>query len=341
MSQSSQTNKAYLLIALNLNFAPVEKVLEGTNLDMECLDWLESINVEDAVTIIHNLNRYSYTPIWSAIFGAHLGMTSHGPVGHATLSAPTVGIALHTFVEWYRIRSETYTGLVVERNAHFEILVSDTTGDPVFQEYFFEAFSRALEVLITVIIGKKAESSCHIYFKNGAENRRVLLEGEYDATLHFNQSDNKLLIPKSLWMLPSPLRDDDSFELNIRKCQQLLESNQHHRRIDVVVKGLLARHFENVLLASVEPSLPPTQQEICEHLHLTERTLIRKLKQVGTSYKQVLAEERKRYAERMLKDAKYTVFHVAEKLGYRESSNFCRAFKRWFGHSPTEYRRRL
>ena len=85
--------------------------------------------------------------------------------------------------------------------------------------------------------------------------------------------------------------------------------------------------------------MPPSLAELCEVLHLTERTLIRTLKKLDTAYKKILEEERQKFAVQLLADAKYTVFNVADILGYRESANFCRAFKVWFKQSPTAYRR--
>jgi len=55
----------------------------------------------------------------------------------------------------------------------------------------------------------------------------------------------------------------------------------------------------------------------------------------------MLEEERKKYSEELLREARYSISNIADILGYKESANYCRAFKSWFGISPSTYRRTL
>ena len=150
MSQVPKINKAYVLIALNLGFATVEQAFENTELTLESLEQGDSIDLALAVQMVRNLNHYSHIPVWASILGAHLGVTSHGPVGYATLSAATLGKALATFVEWEQIRAEAYTAEIIEQEARFEIVIRDTTGDSMFEAFFLEAFLKAFLVLFGV-----------------------------------------------------------------------------------------------------------------------------------------------------------------------------------------------
>jgi AraC-like DNA-binding protein len=339
MLPTPQSNKAYVLIAKSLNFAPADRLLEGTSLSESSLLKQETIDVADAIKIVHNLNSYSYTPNWPTILGKHLGIATHGPVGYATISAPSVGKALATFVKWYQIRSNTYSVTIIENDENVEITILDTTGDQGFQEFFFEALMRAFENLIELLIGHPPKGETKLYFKTLASNRKHLMEAEFASQLCFASPQNKLVVPKTLWFSPSPLYDKDSYEFNLRKCQQLLEELDIQGRIDLVIRKLIRQHFERAIMSKASESLPPSLAELCEVMHLTERTLIRRLKELGTAYKKILEEERRKFAMQLLADAKYTVFNVADILGYRESANFCRAFKVWFKQSPTAYRR--
>lgn len=338
MTHTPQSNKAYFLIAFNLNLAPTDKLFENTQIDFEDLQKQDYINIEDSIQFTHNLHKYSYTPNFAAIFGAHLGAASHGSVGYATLSAPTVGKALSTFAEWFHIRSEVYSAKVIETDDFFEILVYDTTGDAIFKEFFFEAFMRAFEVIISYLIGHAPDPKTQLCFETEANNRRQLMEMEYDSLLEFAQAQNKLKVPKDVWFSSSPLYDRDSYELNIRKCQEIFEQRNIDGRIDLKVRLLIRKHFEQSDGEKIV-SPAPTLQQLCETIFMSERTIIRRLKALNTSYKQILEEERQAYSHKLLQQARYTVYEIAEILGYRESANFCRAFRRWHGMSPSEYRR--
>ena len=339
MTQIGWSNKAYLFIALNLNLAPSEHLFDHTGLSLADLKNLDHISMDDAIQFVHNLKKHSYTPNFAAIFGAHLGAASHGPVGYATLSAPTVGKAFTTFSEWFHIRSEVYAAKVIETNEFFEIIISDTTGDPIFKEFFFDAFMRAFEVIMACLIGRNSANGIQICFQTQAQNRQSLMKEEYDSRLIFGASENKFMIPKNIWTVASPLFDKDLYELNLRKCQQIMEQRKLEGRIDLKIKHLIQTHFEQCQTSKNAVS-SITQKQMCALVFMSERTLIRHLKGLNTSYKKILEEERQYYAHKLLEQERYTVYDIAEILGYTESANFCRAFKRWHGLSPSEYRRR-
>ena len=81
-----------------------------------------------------------------------------------------------------------------------------------------------------------------------------------------------------------------------------------------------------------------TQQDVAESLHMSLRTLQRKLSEENTSYKTLLDETRKELANQYLRQACLSVSEVTYLLGFSEPSNFARAFKRWTGHTPSEFR---
>lgn len=339
MDYLPQINKAYLLIAISLDLAPVEVLIEGTNISLDNIQTQDSFDISQVILLVHNLLRHSDNANVAAIYGQYLGVTAHGPVGYATISAPTLGKALATFLEWFQVRCQTYSGKITEKDEYFEIQVLDTTGDQIFEAFFFEAFMRAFEVMIGLVLGHSPKNETSLHFKTDASGRQDLMTNAYDSKLYFNASLNKLCVSKKLWFEPSPMADKDSYELNLKKCKQLLEQQQSNKRIDLQVRNHLIQHFEHAKLAPGIGEPAPNLGTIAEQLNLTERTLIRRLKSCNTSYKQILESQRYRNAEELLLDARYTIYRIADILGYRESANFCRAFKRWAGKSPAEFRR--
>lgn len=74
---------------------------------------------------------------------------------------------------------------------------------------------------------------------------------------------------------------------------------------------------------------------------VTSRTLQRWLRQEGSTFEDILDDLRRGEAVRMLAASKATVAHLASRLGYADPSNFTRAFRRWMGVAPSEYRATL
>ena len=80
---------------------------------------------------------------------------------------------------------------------------------------------------------------------------------------------------------------------------------------------------------------------MARELGVSERTLHRRLKDEGMTYAEVYDGVRDRMAREYLKTDRVTVAEVAFLLGFSESSAFVRAFRRWTGFSPSDFRQSL
>lgn len=95
------------------------------------------------------------------------------------------------------------------------------------------------------------------------------------------------------------------------------------------VRALLLTHIQDGF---------PTVREAAEYLHTTRRTLIRKLKEEGSTFQQLKDIVRRDKAIYFLTSQTLSVNEIAEKVGFSDPSVFARAFKSWTGMSPRTYR---
>lgn len=86
------------------------------------------------------------------------------------------------------------------------------------------------------------------------------------------------------------------------------------------------------------PSGQLKEDNIARALNLSRRSMQRHLADEGTSFAQLLETKRRRLAETYLRNGALAISEIAYLLGYSEQANFTRAFKRWFGESPTQFR---
>jgi Helix-turn-helix domain len=77
---------------------------------------------------------------------------------------------------------------------------------------------------------------------------------------------------------------------------------------------------------------------VARALGLSLRTLHRRLKEQGWTFQGLLDAERKHVACSRLREPRLSIGEVAYMLGYSEQSAFLRAFRRWTGSSPSEFR---
>ena len=79
---------------------------------------------------------------------------------------------------------------------------------------------------------------------------------------------------------------------------------------------------------------------IAQQMGLAERTLHRQLKAAGTSFRAEIDKERMAVSMQLLEVTSLAISDVAQSVGYTSSSSFNRAFRRWFGITPTSWRKR-
>ncbi len=114
---------------------------------------------------------------------------------------------------------------------------------------------------------------------------------------------------------------------------------------DEVVKSYLARFVPSSTAMKVRakiieelPSGHISQAAVARALHVSTRSLQRKLEAENTGYRALLDETRRELASRYMEEGNLSVSEITYLLGFSEPSNFTRAFKRWTGSPPTEYR---
>jgi AraC-like DNA-binding protein len=87
------------------------------------------------------------------------------------------------------------------------------------------------------------------------------------------------------------------------------------------------------------PSGKADQDTIASRLYRSTSTLQRQLSAEGTSYRDILETTRRGLAEKYLREGGHTQAEIAYMVGFSDQSNFARAFKRWTGVSPGEFRK--
>ena len=85
----------------------------------------------------------------------------------------------------------------------------------------------------------------------------------------------------------------------------------------------------------------PGLQITAESVGLSDRALRRRLQHAGTNYQQIIDQVRSQRARVLLEDSSASIEYVALCLGFNDASNFRRAFKRWTGETPSQFRSHL
>ena len=117
-----------------------------------------------------------------------------------------------------------------------------------------------------------------------------------------------------------------------------LELSQRIEELGASSEQVYTQHLKS-LLRSREPPLPDLGT-IASGLHISERTLTRRLKREGTNFREIRGQVLRAWALEYLASTGDSVESIAAALGYQDAANFRRAFRGWENCSPGEYRNR-
>ena len=120
-------------------------------------------------------------------------------------------------------------------------------------------------------------------------------------------------------------------ELARQNDQVVLEFLARLEKADVVTQA-------HAKLIELLPSGECSKAQVAAALNMSVRTLHNRLADAGTTYQQLLDNTRQELAEQYMKQMNVSVSEVAYLLGFSDCSNFSRAFHRWTGQSPSDYR---
>lgn len=152
---------------------------------------------------------------------------------------------------------------------------------------------------------------------------------EYFACqLNFNQPENQLLIP-------STLVDEVLVGAN---CELAAMNDQIvMRRLALLDRSDIVSRVQSQILDQL-PSGKISDDSVADALHMSVRTMHRKLAEVNSNFRSLLVETRRNLAEAYILDSGLTLTEISLLLGFSEPSSFSRAFKNWTGLAPSEAR---
>ena len=144
----------------------------------------------------------------------------------------------------------------------------------------------------------------------------------------FNQPDTAICVARAEAEAPLPGNNPELAHANDEVAERYLASLDPARVATDVRE----------LLVEMMPSGTVRQEDVAQRLNRSLSTLQRQLSGEGTSFQQLRDQTRRRLAEEYIRQNELSLSQIAYLLGFSDQSNFSRAFKRWTGMSPREYR---
>ena len=333
-----RTPSTYTRLLLRRWPSEADALLAGTGLSGGAVSHAPHITAAQQLQVLRNAAQLGDRPDWALDFGRQLNIHSHGPLGFAAVSAPTLGEGCDVLAQFARIRSP-YLDVESLRTDQHLVLKFDTGLYPLESSELptIEILLQVAASFADAVLGGSAVDTL-LWVSQPPPPHAPLYKRYFRAHVEFNAAFSGILLPASLKALPCPLHDEKTYHASLARCREALDAVLSPDDVVARATHWMAAHFDQIAARGHAVSQPRLEQ-LASALHVSPRTLIRQLTENGTSFTELREAQQLAIAQRLLADARYSVNEVGGLIGYGDAANFGRAFRRVTGVSPGQYRR--
>lgn len=306
-----------------------DAILDGTGIDDTTLDQPDArISLLQYRQVCEASMTLTGNPALGCEFGLRATLTTHGMVGFGLMSQPnlrqvfTFGVGLGA-----ALRLPAWNLAFRIDDNHAVIDAVESVRNAYLHRFACEQLLVSLVSILRDILPDTRGMELHFDYPEPGDFAPYR---DHLPPAFFGTGVTQLRIPAE--HLDQPLRTADALAARIaeHECQRELALFGPGEDVIRRIRAALVNERGSY------PDLPTMAQR----LHMSARTLMRRLDQVGSSYRQLLDEARRRDGIRLLGDPALTLADIAHRLGYSSAASFSRAFRAWTGQSPGQYRMR-
>ncbi|KVE36072.1 AraC family transcriptional regulator [Burkholderia sp. BDU5] len=281
--------------------------------------------------IVFNLLGKTNDPSIAIEIGLRSSLTKSGMIGFGLMSCATLGEAIQLGIRYLPTRVPFFSIRLTELEHTVQIDILEAFPLGRLRQFAVENFMVETAILFNSLLTPSHDRT----MKANAELCFEWLEPPYFARYrdrlprcHFDAPANQIRCEAALLDEPIKTANAQTAQMIVQQCEAELARLGYAESIVERVRNLLIRGSDGY----------PSLDALARELHLSERTLKRKLSDYGTTYSALLDEIRLRDALRLLEGTQLTVEEIAVRVGYTDRANFSRAFRRWTGASPSSRR---
>ena len=283
---------------------------------------------------IHHALALSARYVGVAEIGLSLGATADpaqlGPIGLAMEVGATAETCLQAQINLMPTM-QSHTAIVLQKRDDEIVWTHQLVGDDETSWLLNEGAGTFIVSMLRHLLGDGWAPN-HISFPHHCKGRRTRYEDHFRAPVSFgDQGEMRIHMKRADLSTPLRMKSSVRDRLPGSASQELIEAF----RPSVSDIDLAVRRMVDASLAH----RPVTLSTAARILGLSSRTLQRRLDDCGTPFEQILDDRRHQLATAWLRDERISVTEVAMRLGYSAPSHFNRAFLRWEGRPPIDYRR--
>jgi AraC-like DNA-binding protein len=250
-----------------------------------------------------------------------------GVLGYAWLSSSSLRTALGRVARYWRICATDVAVTLNESSDSVELVQTPPLLDEDLDQIRGDMAMAILYDMCRTNFGRALKPR-HVGFRHAAPADARPYETLFGCPITFGGDANRIVISRKQadFLLPTGNR-----QLAAVHDRMLAEELARLDRKDIMGRvraSLLARMTSGEL----------SEEELASDLHMSRRSLQRRLAEADATYQSLVDDTRRDMALRYIQDPAKSATEITFLLGYSQQSAFTRAFRRWTGKSPSEYR---
>jgi AraC-like DNA-binding protein len=251
-------------------------------------------------------------------------LSSHGPLGVAGVAAPNLAAMVDVITQFGFVRAPFYR-TSLRRGRQWSQMDYDLTVDlaeSLWRPMMEVSFIGFRAGVASMLAAPPAEA--HFFFACAEPEHAPQVRAILGGNVAYGATRNAIRFPTEWLALQSPMADATLYGVALQELQtaraRLIGPDGLRDRVERLLKSL--------------PAGRPTADEVARLTGVSRRTLVRRLSEAGTGYRELVDAELRVRAERLLRAGHLSHAQIAEALGYTDASSFSRACRRWFRHAP-------
>jgi AraC-like DNA-binding protein len=286
------------------------------------------LTVLQAGGLLYLAMRRSGEPGLGYEIGLHSNLTSHGIMGYGLMSSASLREAIALGEKFVQLRLPMLTIKQFIDGEQAVIDVTETAPLGPTRQCLLDLFLVGLARMAPALTGRAVPIG------------EVELWFDYAQPDYYRRFAKRLptvCFDKEVVQLRFPAKYLDFKPATANPVTARMVEEQCAREMEQLgLAGDLVKQVQALITARTEGY--PDLNAVAEALHMSARSLKRKLQQHDRSFRQLLDTARYRDSIHLLKHSELTIERIASRLGYADPANFTRAFRKWSGMTPSAYR---
>lgn len=260
-------------------------------------------------------------------FSRRLPWGSYGMLCRASLSAPTLEVALKRWCRHHRLIVDDLTLTFSQQRTSATIRITEHRNLGDMREFCLVSTLRYLLGYACWLIDSRiALGETTLPFS--APPHLDAYPHLFPGPLRFDADGASFSFDTRYLSLP-PRRDERALQTMLQRALPL--TVRQYRRDRLLVHSVLQA-------LTTHPGTTHTAEGLATQLNLSVRTLHRQLKEEGVSLQQLKNQARREHAARLLLQTHKPIKQIATAVGFDSEKSFSRAFRSWTGRAPGQYR---